>query len=476
MASVLPRAARGLVLALAVSATLFAQQGGSAAAGGNTILLADYYQSAYRLTGTPLRLALHNIIKGHTVVSYSGLYGAYPTTDAKPGNKVWDMYSDVPGGTPAYEYTHGVKQCGSYSREGDCYNREHSWPDSWLGATNPARSDLFHVYPTDGYVNNRRDNDPYGVVTNPSYTSTNGSKSGPNTFPGFSGTVFEPINEYKGDLARGLMYMSCRYYLEDSGFSTSPATNKSDILQWYANLLYMWHMRDTVSTKEVNRNNAVFTFQNNRNPFIDHPEFAAEIWQTSLAPTLVSIRYNNPTSVIVDFSRYVDSAAVTAPAAFTWDSRLGTPVSIEYGVNNDISKVKVNFANVSNSLTYSVQLRGIKSVNNIAMNDTSVSFGPSGTTDIDGFAPAPELFVLNQNFPNPFNPSTTVTYSLMQGQAVELGVYDVLGNRVLLVASGYREAGTHQETINAASLAGGMYFIRLSAGKYAAVKKAILLK
>ncbi|MBK7868326.1 MAG: endonuclease [Ignavibacteriales bacterium] len=107
----------------------------------------DYYQGAYKLYGTALRTALHNIIDGHTVISYDGLYTAFPSTDTKPNGKIWDIYSDIPGGTPSYEYTHGVKKCGNYSGEGDCYNREHSWPDSWLGATNPADPTSFTCIP-----------------------------------------------------------------------------------------------------------------------------------------------------------------------------------------------------------------------------------------------------------------------------------------------------------------------------------------
>lgn len=466
---------RTLLLLLILSAqAVFAQAGsGTTPADPKKV---DYYQAAYRLTGTPLRLALHNIVKGHTVVSYDGLYTAFPTTDAKPNNIVWDMYSDRPGGTPAYTFTHGVKKCGNYSGEGDCYNREHSWPDSWLGATNPARSDLFHMYPTDGYVNNRRSNDPYGVVGTASWTSTNGSKSGSNVFPGYTGTVFEPINEYKGDLARGLMYMSVRYYLEDSGFSTSPATNKSDILPWYANLLYSWHMRDTVSTKEINRNNAIFTFQNNRNPFIDHPEFAAEIWQTSMAPSVVSIAMNSSSSVIVDFNRYVDSVSATAPGNYTWDARLGTPTSYEYGVNNDISKVKVNFSSVVSTNTYTLGIRGIKSINNLSMSDTSVSFSSNGTTDISGLPAAPRQFTLLPNYPNPFNPSTVVSFTLPQGQFIELSVFDVLGNKVAEIYKGYKEEGTYSESFDASRLTAGAYFIKLSAGKFTQVQKAMLVK
>ena len=191
---------------------------------------AGYYDNATGKTGAALKTALYTIIKGHTVISYDGLINAYKTTDQKPDGTIWDMYSNC-------TYTIGTKQCGNYSVECDCYNREHSFPQSWFAKASPMVSDLFHIYPTDGKVNGMRDNYPYGTVTAPTYTSGNGSKLGPCSFPGYTGKVFEPLDEYKGDLARGYFYMSTRYYSEDATWSTSEVTNKSDILPWEMNVL-----------------------------------------------------------------------------------------------------------------------------------------------------------------------------------------------------------------------------------------------
>jgi endonuclease I len=241
---------------------------------------AGYYNSAAGLSGTPLKLALHNIIDNHTVVTYASLWTHFQTTDKKANGKVWDIYSDNPGGTPPYEYTFVTDQCGNYSVEGDCYNREHSWPQSWFNQLAGPVSDLFHIYPTDGKVNGLRSNYAFGEVTSGT-TTLNGGKLGSNTFPGFSGIAFEPIDEYKGDLARSFFYMSTRYYTEDSGWSTSDMTNRSELLPWAVNLLMSWHVQDTVSTKEINRNNAIYGIQNNRNPYIDHPEYAALVWSST---------------------------------------------------------------------------------------------------------------------------------------------------------------------------------------------------
>ena len=239
----------------------------------------NYYNTANGLTGDQLKSALHNIIKGHTTISYAQLWNAFWSTDNKGNGVVWDMYSDRPGGVPPYTYYLGEDQCGNYQGEGDCYNREHSWPQSWFNDQTTPRTDLHHIFPTDGYVNGRRSNYPYGEVRSASWTSLNGSKLGTCKTPGYSGAVFEPIDEYKGDLARALMYMSVRYYTEDGSWGSSDMTNKSEIKPWAIQLLLRWNEQDPVSQKEINRNNAIYNdYQHNRNPFVDHPEYARMIW------------------------------------------------------------------------------------------------------------------------------------------------------------------------------------------------------
>lgn len=240
---------------------------------------AGYYNSAQGLTGTNLQQALHNIIKNHNDISYSALWDAFENTDKKPNGKVWDIYSDVPGGTPPYQFTFFSDQCGNYGQEGDCYNREHSFPKSWFGGeVAPMYTDLFHLYPTDGYVNGKRGNYPYGEVGSASWTSQNGSKLGNCSTPGYSGTVFEPIDEYKGDLARTYFYMATRYLGEDGSWPGSPMVNGSQPEEWALNMLFEWHQEDPVSTKEINRNNEIYAIQQNRNPFIDQPFYADQIW------------------------------------------------------------------------------------------------------------------------------------------------------------------------------------------------------
>ncbi|MDP1677510.1 MAG: endonuclease [Bacteroidota bacterium] len=436
----------------------------------------DYYDGAYKLYGTALRLALHNIIKGHTERTYANLWTDFQTTDKKANGKVWDMYSDIPGGTPPYEYTFSTNQCGNYSGEASCYNREHSWPKSWFNDLTPMYSDLFHLFPTDGYVNGRRSNDNYGNVSAPTWTSQNGSKSGPNTFPGYSGNVFEPIIAYKGDLARGHFYMSVRYYGEDAGWSVSDGTNKSDLLPWYANLLYSWHILDTVSTKEINRNNAVFGIQKNRNPFIDHPEFAAEIWQTTMAPSVVSSSLYSST-LAIDFSRYVDSSSAVLVQNYVLDHSAGSPLNIQWGIDNDISKIQITLPVLLSGTTYALQIKNMKSINNVAMNDTTITFKTSGVSSVEGKPIELHSFLLIQNYPNPFNPTTAIGFTLQVSGFTTLKIYDAIGREVATLVNENLEAGVyHQKTFDARNRSSGIYFSRLTSNGKSQVKKLLLLK
>ncbi|HXK81589.1 MAG TPA: endonuclease [Bacteroidales bacterium] len=249
-----------------------------------------YYSNAEGLTGTQLLIALHNIIDDHTSVD---AYDNFYLTDSRPDNgKVWDIYSDNPDGPEAYYFTFGTDKCGNYSGEGDCYNREHTWPQSWVNDQSIPTSDLHTIFPTDGWVNGQRSNLPYGEVSNPTYTSSNGSKKGSNTTQGYQGTVFEPIDEYKGDLARTYFYVSVRYYSEDGGWASNDMVNKSVLKQWAFTMMQEWHENDPVSQKEIDRNNAVYQLQGNRNPFIDNPEYFYAIWDPNYSTSTNSFSDN----------------------------------------------------------------------------------------------------------------------------------------------------------------------------------------
>ncbi|MET0760239.1 MAG: endonuclease, partial [Flavobacterium sp.] len=186
---------------------------------------ATYYNNATG-TGYTLKTQLYNIIKGHTDRGYAGLWTTYSTSDRdnqyENDNSIMDVYSENPTGVDPYKFLYSTDQCGTYSVEGDCYNREHMIPQSVFNTSAPMVSDAHFITPTDGKVNGMRSNYPHGMVNAPTYTSQNGGKLGPNSnsgiAAGYTGTVFEPINEFKGDIARMYFYFATRYENTVSGY------------------------------------------------------------------------------------------------------------------------------------------------------------------------------------------------------------------------------------------------------------------
>lgn len=292
---------------------------------------AGYYSTAAGLRGEALKARLSAIItNGHSTQSYAALYNAYPTTDTdkffEDDNTVLDMYSENPNSSDPYNFTHGSNQCGNYSNEGDCYNREHIVPQSLFNSASPMVSDVNFIRPTDGKVNGIRSNYPFGIVVNPSGQSptANGGKIGTSSLIyGYNGTVFEPIDTFKGDVARMVFYFVTRYESRLFGFSTGNILGGSSfpgLQTWELNILRTWSEADPVSTEEVARNNASYVFQGNRNPFIDHPEYVDLIWGASVtditAPSATTLSVSN---VSYNFANLTWSGATDNVKVFEYD-------------------------------------------------------------------------------------------------------------------------------------------------------------
>ena len=227
-----------------------------------------YYSAADGKKGKALKTALSKIIGNPSVVSYKALPEAYKKTDRRDDGKVWDMYSC----TTNYSFSDNT---GGYKKEGDMYNREHSFPKSWFSEGQPMYSDIVHVVPCDGYVNNRRGNNPFGETNGDKYKSNKGfSKLGKSTTPGYSGTV----SGWSSPMLAGNSYPAYK--------------------EWALNLLLKWAEQDPVSEKEINRNTAAYGVQKNRNPFVDYPGLERYIWGDMQNVPFSYDNYQNPTSII----------------------------------------------------------------------------------------------------------------------------------------------------------------------------------
>ena len=326
----------------------------------NVVILAappaTYYNAANGQQGENLRSALSTIIGNHTVVSYDNLNYLYVATDSHSDGSIWDMYS-----TCAWQ--HNQNKCGNYKVVCDCYNKEHSVPQSWFSSRSPMVSDAFHVYPTDGKVNGQRSNYPFGECASGTILSVQAlGKLGSSTFSGYSGTVFEPVDDYKGDFARTYFYMATRYMSACSSWSGGMFGSVSGLTSYSVALLMKWHRQDPVSEKERVRNDAIFGLNNttgyaqgNRNPFIDYPCLAEYIW-------------GNQKGVAVDFSTILS----TYSADYLYTSDLSgctcTPVVPAITSPNASSTIDIGAANVNGTATKQVLVKGVLLTQSIGLS------------------------------------------------------------------------------------------------------------
>ena len=467
-----------------------------------------YYNAAAGLNCQPLKTALKNIItSGSQVLSYTpGLWNIYQyadqhRNDANTADIMWDMYSDNPTGAEPYTFTYGTNQCGSYSTEGNCYNREHSTPQSWFNQVSPMVSDAHHIFPTDGEVNNMRSNYPYGEVTNlasvPSNQnnpSLNGSKLGTGSATqnfGYAGTVFEPINAYKGDVARAGLYMSVRYEDEIIAQNWSQFGNANQVFlsttdepdpvkrrlqiydPWFLNILVKWHNQDPVSQKEIDRNNAIYyttvnttstgspKVQSNRNPFVDHPEYVAAIFQcTGVVPV-----------TIIDFTAQKNKETVL----LKWYASFETSFK-QYEIERSTDGI-------------SFYMRGVVPGRNLAeynfidtdLPKNAVLYYRLKMIDLDGkFKYSKIVSVrLNNNFsnaivyPNPVAGQLNIKLDEELQSASALQIMDVTGR---IVKQQSVNTGDINIGLDVNSLSPGRYFIKIITGRQVINQSFIVIK
>lgn len=268
-----------------------------------------YYNGTTGLTGYALKTKLHEITATKNVNwGYGDLPNYYNQTDldqyydhgSSNTTILLDIYSEIPAGPDAYEYT-SANLISTSGAEGLGYNREHAIPQSTFNSNYPMYSDLHFVIPTDARINQLRSNYPYGIGNSTiHHTFSNTSKIANSAIPNYVYTnrVYEPLNEFKGDIARMLLYFAVRYEDKLPVFNHStninPAIDRSPFDGTaerafdpaYISMLIQWHTQDPVSQREINRNNAIYAIQNNRNPFIDNPQWVNTIW-TQTPDTIV---------------------------------------------------------------------------------------------------------------------------------------------------------------------------------------------
>lgn len=262
-----------------------------------------------------LKTALHNLIDNHTVIPYTSS-GSYDVLNFMCAN---DMAAN---GTVLDRYTNDSQGTCSNGNLPNGMNRDHILPSSWWGGSSgaPQYTDLFNLFPSDASANSAKNNYPLGNVGNANFTSTNGTQVGSDSPNCIAANVFEPTNIYKGDFARAFLYMATRYedviasWETQNNVGDEALTNNSFIPYetCLMNIVLQWHQDDPVSQLEIDRNEAIFNIQGNRNPFVDHPEYVALIWDSN--PCNVALN-----TCLSDACNFTPVAVVTnTSAANTW--------------------------------------------------------------------------------------------------------------------------------------------------------------
>ena len=440
----------------------------------------SYYSSTRNKKGSDLKSALHNIIKGHTELSYGDLWDAlsYTDEDTANTNNVLLLYT----GWSYAKTNHGGNV--------DQWNREHVWAKSHgdFGTTPPAGTDLHHIRPTDVSVNSKRGNldfDNGGSL----YIDGDG-----NTGCYYDSDSWEPRDAVKGDVARMMYYMVVRYEGEE-GYDLelvdyTPSTTSNQPLFGKQSTLYQWHQNDAVDNWERRRNDRIYnTYQHNRNPFIDHPEFAERLPSVSgIALTEGPEAATAPASADMGEIGFNQTAYYYIAVINTGTADLN--VSSVSSTNPDFSTnvtsmtlfpesydyIQVAYTSAETEGTFSTTIQLTTNDNDEAQIDIPVQVMVNGSVNIINDGGTVYGFHLKQNYPNPFNPVTAITYQLSAANDVELTVFNVLGQQIQTLVKARQTPGSYKVAFDAGNLPAGIYMYKLSAGKESRIKKMVLVK
>lgn len=229
----------------------------------DTTLPSGYYSAAEGKTGAALIAALHRIVCRARVLGYDAARDSMYAFVEDPDNN--DLMADVYVGRVATVNSRATAAAAGF-------NTEHSWPQSRGAQTDPANSDIHHLFPSDAAANSERSNLPFGVVVTPMWTSPDPDNDGDVSKRGLNAQgqmVFEPRNAKKGDVARALLYFYVRYNSRRTANYSLANFNLEEAT------LIQWAAADPPDAFERQRNSLAYRAQGNRNPFIDRPEFVA---------------------------------------------------------------------------------------------------------------------------------------------------------------------------------------------------------
>lgn len=343
---------------------------------------AGYYNAAQGKTGTELKTALYNIIKGHT---------SYPYTSS--GTDTWDILKiadrdpNNPDNVVGIYSGFSMNGAAEYN-SGNGWTREHVWAKSRgdFGTTNGAGTDLHHLRAEDNSTNTARNNRNFDEADEP-YTDASGTYSGPTeSLTSSTEWIWEPPTSVKGDIARMLFYMTTRYEGENGEPDLELQEAYLDNLSkepFHSKLstLIAWHLSDPVSDAERQRNDVIYSYQGNRNPYIDNPDWVCEIWATECGGTAPTnnapVFTSTPATTATEGTAYTynvsttdsngDAMTITATTKPSWLSFTanggnatlsGTPTASHIGSHNVALNVTDGTLSTQQTFTITVSPAG----------------------------------------------------------------------------------------------------------------------
>jgi hypothetical protein len=361
---------------------------------------AGYYDSASDLTGTDLKNALHDIIDNNTNTNYdassTGARGQMYAYFDNHSNTITCVYT-------GFEVSHTY---GTFTAPSGI-NCEHTFCQSWFQGIPEqaiAKADVHHLFPVEGGVNSSRSNYPMDDVNTINHTYHDAgdyySYLGTNTE---GATVFEPDDAHKGDAARAMLYFSVRYQMDlTQGGVDMLAT------------LITWHEDDRVSTEEENRNDGIYDYQGNRNPFVDEPDYVGDIWGATPAdltpPIIQNIFVESSTLLYVHFSESVDETTSETTSNYSIDNGIGNPTNAVRGVSSNNSIVSLTVSSLSRGVTYNLTVNNIKD-----LHDNTIEAGSQRKFQV---LETGDILVLGVNTSDPDDFTFLTTVDILNGTQI----------------------------------------------------------
>jgi deoxyribonuclease-1 len=423
-----------------------------------------YYASTQNKWAEELKDSLTAIIDDHNSVGY---------TTARDS-----MYGHIDNDAGWVECVYTGRRAYFNTRAGataNNFNCEHTWPQSFSGESEPMKSDIFHLYPSDMTANGMRANLDFGIVTSASW-SVGGSKLGTDSE---GQTVFEPRDVHKGNVARSHFYYIIRY---DGNYNLYQNPFKMEA--HFRN----WHTTDPVDSAEQQRNEDIRDLQYNRNPFIDHPELVDRIssfFGTATVETAPEIAVS-PQEGDLGMIGFNTEVHYYVAVVNTGNDTLHVSSITSTNPDFDINKAGLQLASESYEyvgITYtSADQEVIDSTSILILSDDNdeslvtvpITVQVCDLAAIDQAETVSSEFRLYQNRPNPFGSRTTISFALDRSVEVSLAVYDVKGQLISnILHKNQMSSGKYRVHLSGNGMSPGVYFYRLAAGGRVLTKRMI---